>query len=367
MHVLARPTKLVVVRLPSDLHLGSTLPSTLLKAGLQLTAKYSPDELHRVPTDDGSSIALGRYLPRVPRRFVEPVILCHGLGANRFSLDLDEKYSLARYLAQRGYDAWVLELRGRGLAGICEDFTFDDQAQHDARAAIRTVLVETGEKNVAWVGHSKGGLVCYGHAGLNPDAPLKAVVAMGSPASFRAQPGLKKFIKTVGPLLKMKAIPTARLASLAIFGIPPGPISRYLIYESNAEPDIIKRVLYNNASNVSGGVARQFARWIETGNFDSTDGAFDYRKNMAALRAPLLLIAGTKDLMAPPLAVRAARDHAGGPVSYTVVGKAHGNQEDYGHGDLIVGRKAPEEIFPLVEEFLAQKLTAATAETRALR
>src|SRR5687768_14358087 len=87
------------------------------------TIDYRPDELHRVPTPDGASIALARYQPRETRRFVEPVILCHGLGANRYILDLDEKYSLARYLARQGFEAWVLELRGRGLAGPPVDAT----------------------------------------------------------------------------------------------------------------------------------------------------------------------------------------------------------------------------------------------------
>ena len=82
-----------------------------------LTLPFKPDELYRVPTDDGAAIALGRYHAREARRYAEPVILCHGLGANRFHMDFDEHYSLARYLARAGFETWVLELRGRGLAG----------------------------------------------------------------------------------------------------------------------------------------------------------------------------------------------------------------------------------------------------------
>src|SRR5689334_4166748 len=86
-------------------------------AAKELRLQFQPDELYRSPTDDGSAIALGRYLPRERRRFQQPVVLCHGLGANRFALDFDERHSLARYLARRGFETWVLELRGRGLAG----------------------------------------------------------------------------------------------------------------------------------------------------------------------------------------------------------------------------------------------------------
>ena len=53
---------------------------------------FAPDQLFRVGTDDGSAIALGRYHPRGEARFVEPVILGHSLGTNRFNLDFDERY-----------------------------------------------------------------------------------------------------------------------------------------------------------------------------------------------------------------------------------------------------------------------------------
>src|SRR5262249_32492379 len=138
-----------------------------------LELSFKPDELHRVPTEDGAAIALGRYLPLAKRRFAEPVILGHGLGANRFNLDMDERYSLARFLARRGFETWVLELRGRGLAGPPKDCSFDDQVNYDVPAALNTVL-GAGHKAVTWVGHSKGGLLLYAHLAKNPQSPIKA-------------------------------------------------------------------------------------------------------------------------------------------------------------------------------------------------
>lgn len=331
-------------------------PSAVL--GLQaLQLTFRPDELYRVPTDDGASIALGRYLPRERRRFAEPVLLCHGLGANRFNLDFDERYSVARYLARRGFETWVLELRGRGLAGPPLEATFDDQAQHDVAAAIRTVL-STGVKKVNWVGHSKGGLAVFAHLARNPLAPVNAVVAIGSPVTFAVQPGLKRFIRTIAPILKLRTIPTGRVRALAMMGPPPGPLSRYMVLESNMDPLIVKRSLANVAADIPGGVGRQFARWILTGNFDSHDGAFDYRANMTAVRCPLMLIAGSRDLLAPPLAVARAKEFVGTAAKVVVAGKAHGFAEDYGHGDLVLGRRAPDEIFPLLESFLSAHSTA---------
>lgn len=323
-----------------------------------LTLNFRPDELYRVPTDDGASIALGRYHPRGEKRFAEPVILCHGLGANRFHLDFDEQYSLARYLARAGFESWVLELRGRGLAGDCPDFTFDDQAEHDVRTAVRTVL-STGAKEVLWVGHSKGGLTLYAHLAKTPDAPVRAAAVLGSPFTFAVQPGLRTFIQKVEPLLKLKVIPTGRVASIALLGAPPGPLSRYMMLAENMEPEVVRRALANVPANIAGGVGRQFARWISTNRFTSYDGSFDYRERLAGVRTPFLLVAGSKDLLAPPMSVARAKEALGGPVKFIIAGRAHGFGADYGHADLILGRRAPDEIFPLVEAFLSAHATRA--------
>lgn len=321
-----------------------------------LTLTFKPDEIYRVPTDDGAAIALGRYHPRGERRFAEPVILCHGLGANRFNLDFDERYSLARYLARRGFETWVLELRGRGLAGPTVETTFDEQAQFDISAAIKTVL-STGCSQVTWVGHSKGGLLLYAHLSRRPSAPVRAMVTIGSPGTFAVQPGLPRFIRAISPILDRPILPTRHLARLARFGAPPGVVARYLMLEANMEQDVIRRGLANIPSNIAGGVARQFARWIRTGAFDGNDG-FDYRAGLAQVRIPALLIAGSRDLLAPPRAVEAGGNALGGPVTSFIAGKAHGFASDYGHCDLVVGRHAPDELFPQIEAFLVSHSSA---------
>jgi pimeloyl-ACP methyl ester carboxylesterase len=82
-----------------------------------------------------------------------------------------------------------------------------------------------------------------------------------------------------------------------------------------------------------------------------------YRKPLAGVRLPMMLVAGSKDLLAPPLAVARAQEHLGGPVKLVVAGRGHGFAEDYGHADLVLGRRAPDEIFPLVEAFLSAHAT----------
>jgi predicted alpha/beta hydrolase len=341
--------------LPARL-LGALSWAAAARAQLQL--QYNPDELYRVPTDDGASISLGRYHARGRRRFAEPVILCHGLGANRFNLDFDERYSVARYLAARGFETWVLELRGRGLAGPPIDATFDDQAEHDAAAAIRTVLA-AGARAVTWVGHSKGGMIAFAHLARNPTAPIRAGVGLGTPGTFGLQHGLKHFVRSIHPFLKLHVVPTGKLTALARLGAPPGPVTRYMLNLDNMDDDVVRRSLANVPADVPGGVGRQFARWISMGNFDSADGAFDYRKHMAGIRAPFCFIAGARDLLAPPAAVRKAQAALGGPTELVLAARATGFSADYGHADLVLGRRSPEEIFPHLARFLAAHSTPA--------
>jgi len=311
-----------------------------------LTLPWQPDEVYRPRTADGATIALGRYHPRGRRRFVEPVVLAHGLGANRFDLDFDERYSLARYLARRGFEAWVLELRGRGHAGFHGRATsFDDQAEHDVTAALTAI-----GSRVLWVGHSKGGLAAYAHLAKHPLAPIAAIVTLGSPVTFPYARGLKVFASIASPLFALPVIPlrlATRVATLT--GLPPEPIGSYLVNPKNLEPRVVRQAIYNVSADVFGGVARQFARWASHGRFDSNEG-FDYFEGMRAIRAPVLLIGGTEDKLAPLEGVLAAKRVLGGPVHEHVA-------RGYGHGDLTVGLNAPEQVFPEVAAFLEQHAT----------
>lgn len=318
---------------------------------------FKPDELYRVPTDDGSAIALGRYHPRGERRFVEPVILGHSLGTNRFNLDFDERYSVARALARRGFETWVLELRGHGLAGSPEGSSFDVEASFDVTAALRVVLsCHAGESRpgVLWMGHSRGGLLAYAHLARNPEAPIRGIATMGSPVTFEVSHGLKRFVASVAPALKLESIPLALAAKAAVpVGVPPDPVGKFLVRAQNMEPTVIRQAIAYVAADIPGGVARQFARWVRTGAFDGEDG-FDYRAGMKAIHVPLLTIGGAKDFLSPPRAAHLAGSLVSGPHESVTAGHVQGFSADYGHGDLVLGRRAPDELFPRIAEFLAR-------------
>lgn len=324
-----------------------------LRAVPQLS--FKPDELYRVPTADGSAIALGRYHPRGPRRFVEPVILGHSLGTNRFNLDFDERYSVARGLARRGFETWVLELRGHGLAGSSAGATFDTEAEHDVAAALSAV-VSTGAPAVNWVGHSRGGLLVYAHLARHPTAPIRAIVTLGSPLSFATQPEVRRFVNILGPSLRLSELPLHWAGKAWPFALLPEPVGPYLARADNMDPLVIRQAIAHVSAPVPGGVARQFSRWIRDDVFDGEDG-FDYRRGMKAITVPVMAIAGARDLLVPPVSSHAVQELVSGPVELVNVAASSGFSTDYGHGDLILGRRAPDEVVPRIADFLARHST----------
>ena len=314
--------------------------------------QFKPDELYQVPTADGSAIALGRYSAHERKRFAWPILFAHGLGTNRFNLDFDERYSVARAFARQGFETWVLELRGHGLAGVGDGSTFDVEATHDVTAALQAIT-STGAERVGWVGHSRGGLLAFAHLARNPTAPIGPIAALASPFSFADQHHVRRFVSVLNPALRISKVPLSLAKLVSPFGLPPTPVSPYLLCAENVEPEVMRRALAYAVSDVPGGVARQFARWVTTGVFDGEDG-FDYRAALALIRQPVMLVAGAADLLAPPSAVHAAQRLLAGPTECLSIGRAHGFEADLGHGDLVLARSAPTHVVPRIIEFFTR-------------
>ncbi len=95
-----------------------------------------------------------------------PVILQHGFALNFNCWDYPEK-SFARFLANRGYDVWLTNLRSHGEGEFQSgpdrgpgNWDIDTFAVYDVPAIIDHVTRKTGKKPF-WVAHSMGGTIMY--------------------------------------------------------------------------------------------------------------------------------------------------------------------------------------------------------------
>jgi predicted alpha/beta hydrolase len=322
--------------------------------------------VHFASTPDGWRLALHRHRARGGEAGM-PVVLCSGFSCNRHFIDYDDRYSLARFLARAGFDAWVLELRGRGLShptSTCRHpgrWTFDDLATIDVPAAVEHVAEATG-REVSWVGHSMGGLVLYAYLGTHARVPVRAGVTIASPV--RLLVSRSTLIRRVGE---------------AMLSIPLGDIVRHRVMigalwwllsptsgieigmnTANIDRGDVGRALRLSLTDISRLKLQQFSRWAFEGTFDSLDGGIDYLDALGGVTTPLLVLAGTGDRVARPAAVRLAVERLpSASATYREFGRAQGDAVDYGHVDLILGRAAPTEVFPAVADWLAKQAPPA--------
>ncbi|MEN9785809.1 MAG: hypothetical protein RLZZ299_1073 [Pseudomonadota bacterium] len=310
-----------------------------------------------VPTRDGAVVALHRHpVPGGP-----PVILVHGISSNGRFWDLDPDLSLAAWLQARGWDAWVLDLRGHGHAAeaapapLAYDWTVDTYGREDAPAAVEHVRRATGWSSVAWVGHSMGGMVGAVYLASGGDTAVSAFVPVASPAAFAKDDplmGVGRAALAAGALLPR--IDSVRAARMTIaLGDPTGFRAR--LYNAENVPDTwLPRVMGRIVSPLGRMEMRHFARMIASERFVSYDGTVDWGARLRGVSVPTLAFAGGADQVVPAARASAWSDLLGGSVEVVAADRAHGVQADYGHLDFGVGVRAPEEIWPHIARFLTE-------------
>jgi pimeloyl-ACP methyl ester carboxylesterase len=319
-----------------------------------------PDEIHFATTTDGWRIAVLRYRPaaEVPGRN-EPVLLVHGIAANRYNFDFADDRSLARHLSRAGFDTFLVELRGRGwstrprlFSGVHYDWSFDEYAERDLPAAVHTVLAASGRKRLHLVGFSTGALACYAFlSDAHRTAEVASLVALAGPSTFRRASkalsgGLIRKLRWLRHRWLMRV-----LAPLSGY-LHPSPLQ--IIYNpENTEGTVQRRAMVNLICNFSRNELLQYSDWISNDVFRSIDQRRDYRSELSRIVVPSLFLAGPRDALAPPDAVKEAHDSVGAAdKQFQICSRAQGLKVNYGHFDLLIGRDAPTEVYPLVAGWL---------------
>jgi len=320
------------------------------------------DEQHIARTRDGWNLALYRYLPKgEPQPF--PVICSHGMAGTHLIYDLHPDYSLARYLANRGFDTWLVDLRGRGDswpdAGPSRrlQWSFDDFVEHDVPAAIGQVCETSGGDQAFWLGMEMSGQALYAAAILGKAGQIRGAVTFGSPiltpshaqvpgvnaapqASWRGRVPFRSGSRFAGPVLAYGRSPQLESSFRAC----------------NTDPVVPARYFRNGIPDEATDLVDQFRGWIADGVMASRDRSEIYSNRLAEVKLPLLLFAAAADLQRPPEAVAEAFEQFGSPDKTLVrAGIEEGFGVDFGHDDLLAGRASPAEIYPIVGDWLAAR------------
>ena len=329
-----------------------------------------PPKLLRQQCLDGWQLAV-HYRPAVRRRFAEPVLLCHGLAANYVNFDFDPPFSLAHVLAEQGFDCFSVDWRGSGASRRppgrfpWANYGIDDHILKDAPALLQLALQTTGSAQAFWVGHSLGGLIGLGAIQGEVAAALRGLVTIGAPVFFHYSRGLQKSVRYACALawpyrLRQELLSAAFAPFLGSF-VP--PFSDIALYPRHVAPEVQKKLYAHLITSVGRGELTQLYEWILHDAFRSVDLRVDYRAGIQGINQPLLFIAGSRDHLAPLPVVRGAFELAqSSDKTLKIFGRAHGDTQEYGHGDLIFGESAPREVFPFIAGWLASHATPLNAD-----
>ncbi len=315
-------------------------------------------ERHSATTDDGWTLALYRYPPIGHwRENQPPVFLCHGLGANRFNLDAPGKLSLAKWLSEKGFDAWVVELRGAGKSSrptrkneLEYDWVFDDYVKRDIPAALGEIRRQTGDEQVHWVGHSMGGMIAYAYAIVHGGDHLRTLSTFASPSFSKL--GNQLLDRAAAFRWITKVFPRARYQNagkLTALIMPAfkETIGRLIANPRNVDNRAMMRLVWRTPADLPMSLLAQLADWYVEGGFWDGSGRIDYTQFLSKIEVPALIMAGDFDQLTPPEDIRLVFDRLSSPdKKYLSFGRAMGCVHDYGHIDLVLGNRAEQEVWP---------------------
>jgi pimeloyl-ACP methyl ester carboxylesterase len=331
---------------------------------------------YEVTTADGWTLVITRYRP-VPQPFAqpifgEPMLLVHGFSQNRHAFTCGE---FVKHMLFYGADIHILELRGHGLSSVAlqhekarqgaplpSDIDYgwdiDSYFLQDIPAAVAAVKQLTKRDKIFYCGHSMGGMLGYGYAGISDDLaglvtvgapadpgkgflPLRVLAYLGPPfegavdgvlAAAYAQAwfawALRRAVRSAAhtPLLR------PLLAELlAVDEAPPsrrrfryypldlllkqlertlsnpqawdawGKLARY--YTLLANPGrmtaaTVLLLLREGGEREPRGVVSQFARWIRRGELACYRTGYDFKRAFARIEIPMAIIFGDLDPLA---------------------------------------------------------------------
>ncbi len=317
------------------------------------------DDVLFAVTDDHYRLPLSRYPPVGPSTRRHPVILCPGLGSNRYSFDIGEDApSLAVTLAEHGFDVFVVELRGEGHGDHQRGpWRFDDFVERDVPALLARVRRTTGASAVHWVGHSMGGMVLLSAIARGQSA-LASGVTLGSALAFDGTEQALESYTRLRPLFEnVSKVPygwLSRLLAPASARRLRNPLDALNVNLDNCDPAAVRRLDAIGFTAISPDVILQLMTAVEPGGLrPNGEDAQPYFEQLAERdeTPPVLMMAGEADPQCPFEAVerilRVRPNFVG-----RRVGPSSGAERAYGHFDLLMGRRADAEVFPHIVQWL---------------
>lgn len=264
----------------------------------------------------------------------KPFFLLHGSiedGKIFYSKSLK---GFAPYLAQQGYDVFVLDMQGRGesLPKINRKSKYGqvDVIHTDIPLALAKIKEIKGEQKIVAASHSWGGVLLLSYLSRY-DNPFKKLVFFGTKRRITVR-SLEWVYKLLFGWYFLGTIFSW------IYGY--FPAVKMGIGSDNEPRNHFKQINKWLSPN---------SKWI-----DNIDG-FDYGKSLQnKALPPLLFLAGQKDtLLGHPKDVQLLMSEVGNASKdYWLLAKKEGFLHDYGHIDMLTHKDAPKDFFGKVVDWV---------------
>jgi hypothetical protein len=129
-----------------------------------------------------------------------------------------------------------------------------------------------------------------------------------------------------------------------------------LLNVANCEPDVMLQLARRGIHDIPIRLVSEITQAMTDSQVPhGPHGPYAYEAHLDQIAAPTLALSGSVDRIAPPKAVAAGVARlTGADIRYREMGVAFGDRAEYGHADLLVGRAAPEEVYPVVLDFLQE-------------
>lgn len=276
--------------------------------------------------DPSIQLAITRLALKSPKstRLNIPVVLLHGSFCNRSFWLSKNGHGFATFLAQKGYEVWIPEMRGHGFSpknNTYEQNTLSAYVRFDL-PQIAHFIYQHNPQPAHWIGHSLGGI-------------------------------------SLAALLAEQQVPKHYFLSATLIGAQVSyfnPWLRIPFMWRMLKNYYLSRWLHNpkNIENEPRALLIEFLRWFSlTGRFKTNDA--HWWKLLKTVTTPLLSIAAVKDQGDPPHAcLKLFNQFSSTKKVFVTLSKSQGYLMDYNHTNMLIGRQAKKEVWPLLALWMAE-------------
>ncbi len=302
---------------------------------------------------------LYRYQPTVKKTNKVPILMIYALINKPYILDLTPGSSLIEHLTNQGHDVYLLDWGTPGYED--RNMKFDDYVLDYIPRAVKKVLRTSEATEISMLGYCMGGTMTSIFAALHPELPIRNLIFMTSPFDFsdaglytnfldKRYFNLDKLVDTLGLIPHdMIDFGNKLLSPIANFYGPYITLADRADNEKFVHNWKLMQKWLNDGVPFPGETYRQ---WI---------GEF-YQENK--LIKDELYIRGRQvklsDITANVLNIAAKRDNIASPNQVEPLNEKISSKNktfhllDTGHVSVAIGRKAINETYPLIDEWLTK-------------